>query len=335
MLAGHGHHRVHIDRFTRDMSYHNSFGPFGNRSFDLLCSNVVALAVGVSGDAARCEALRQSLCAADLDLDLANELASLLDVPFAVRSSATVEDGGQGSYSCLFKTRLGVVKADLGEAVKEVWASVFAPSVVAYHRQVAADAPCPPMAVLIMPLLDARLSGVAFSADPADGNPFRIVVNACLGLGARLVDGSERGTRYVLDFDRLDVVEVHPGVQRKGDFLQEDGRVATRDLNREVALSEGELRHLGEAVRSIDAVLGKRVDVEFAFAGEGLFILQAREILGLPPFFPDDPVASGQMHGPCHSTRTDPLPARPGGAALDLAGSRPAAVRGRGRSVCG
>lgn len=100
------------------------------------------------------------------------------------RSSASVEDSGKGSYSGLFKTCLGVKKGEgIADAIKHAWASVFTPQALSYHRQVSQTSDYPLMAVLIMPLLDAKTAGVAFSTNPADGNPFQIVVTACLGLG--------------------------------------------------------------------------------------------------------------------------------------------------------
>jgi len=53
--------------------------------------------------------------------------------------------------------------------------------------------------------------------------------------------------------------------------------------------------------------LDRRVDVEFAFHPQGLAILQAREILQLPSYFPNNPLENGEAHGCCHNTRTEPF----------------------------
>jgi phosphohistidine swiveling domain-containing protein len=267
-----------------------------------------ARAVFADGDESACSELRQCVLSMELQADLLESLSSLPDAPFAVRSSASVEDGAQGSYSGLFSTCLGIGRRELESAVKTVWGSAFTPEVLAYHRQVAPGSGYPLMAVLLMPLLDARLAGVAFSADPANGDPFRIVVTACRGLGTRIVEGSEAGVRYILDLDALDIVEMSAGHQIEGDFVQSDGHIATRTVNAEVTLSEDQLRELGGTVRAIDEILDGRVDVEFAFTDRGLEILQARQILGLPFFFPENPVESGDAHWFLHCARTDPLP---------------------------
>ncbi|MBT4496736.1 MAG: hypothetical protein HOC74_03385, partial [Gemmatimonadetes bacterium] len=155
--------------------------------------------------------------------------------------------------------------------------------------------------------LDARISGGAFSADPSDGNPFRIGISVCRGLGTRIVDGVEGGARYVLDFDTLETVTASAGHQARGDFLQPDGRVTTHTVDAEVVLSQEQLGKLGRVVRHIDAILDARIDVEFAFTDRDLWILQARSLLGLPPHFPDDPTTSNPLGGCKHSTWADAL----------------------------
>ena len=266
----------------------------------------LAHAAFADGDVTSCGDLHKSSLNMNLQPRLLQALSNLPEVSLAVRSSASVEDGARGSYSGLFSSFLGVDTAHLQNAIKEVWASVFSLEVLSYHRQVADGAGYPAMAVLIMPMLDAQISGVAFSAVPSDGNPFRICISACRGLGTRIVDGSESGARYVLDFDTLETVTASSGHQTKGDFLQADGRVVTKIVNAEVILSEDQLHVLGRAVRAIDDVLDRRVDVEFAFTDGGLAILQAREILGLPRFFPDNP--TGELCVCNHTIWYDPLP---------------------------
>ena len=266
----------------------------------------LAHATFTDGEVTNCGDLHESILSMNLQHRLLQALSNLPDVSLAVRSSASVEDGACGSYSGLFRSILGTDTTHLQNAIKKIWASVFVPEVLSYHRQVTPGTGCPTMAVLIMPMLDAQISGVAFSADPSDGNSFRIGISACRGLGTRIADGSESGARYVLDFDTLETVTASPGHQNKGDFLQADGRVVTQTVNAEVTLSEDQLRDLGRVVRAIDDVLDRRVDVEFAFTARGLAILQAREILGLPRFFPDNP--TGELCVCNHTIWYDPLP---------------------------
>jgi len=253
-----------------------------------------AVAVARSGEQAACRSLRETIIAAELGRALVSALSALATPPMAVRSSASVEDQAAASYSGLFGTVLGVKGTDaLVRAVKCVWASVFTAQVLAYHRKMKPEMPYPGMAVLIMPMVAADAAGVAFSANPADGNPFEIVVSVCHGLGATVVDGSEPCDQYRLDLDTLNVTHSIPGAQTSGLFLQADGTVEKRSVPCQLmglpVCREAQLTRLGEAVRRIDEILDSRIDVEFAFADGGLWVLQARPLVGLPPCFPDDP----------------------------------------------
>jgi len=252
------------------------------------------------------EGLRASVGAIDLGSALREALTGLPASGLAVRSSATVEDGSGGSYSGMFASRLGVGHERLADAITSVWASVFTPELVAYHRQHGQDVSPPGVAVLIMQVLDACIGGVAFSADPIDGDPFRICVGTCQGLPTRLVTGTEAGSRHVLDLDSLDVLASSPGHQTEGDFLQPDGTIATQEAATPASLTPEQLREVGSVVRQIDDRLDCRVDVEFCFTGEGIQIVQARPLLGLPAFFPDAP--SPEEGGTQHSTWSDPVP---------------------------
>lgn len=244
--------------------------------------------------------------------DLLRGLETLPDVPFAVRSSAALEDGDAASYSGVFETMLGVRGTpSLIEAVRRVWASAFAPQALAYHRQVSKTSAYPSMAVLLMPMLDARAAGVAFSAHPVDGNPFVIAVSAGYGLGTAVVDGQVPVDRYLLDWDTLAVRERDVALKTAGEFLGSGGHTQTRaidaTLREQAVLDDGALVEIGQLVRKVDRLFGKRIDMEFAVASQGVAILQARPVLGLPAYFPDDPrVEDGDVF--CfHQEWTGPL----------------------------
>nr|WP_308116917.1 PEP/pyruvate-binding domain-containing protein [Pseudonocardia sp. WMMC193] len=92
------------------------------------------------------------------------------ELPVAVRSSAPAEDGSDASFAGMHETLLGVTGAqDVLDAVRASWASLFTERAVAYRRSIAGG-PLDPAgwatAVGVQRLLDARSSGVAFSAHP-------------------------------------------------------------------------------------------------------------------------------------------------------------------------
>jgi phosphohistidine swiveling domain-containing protein len=229
----------------------------------------------------------------DLTPGLRQQLAALPDVPLAVRSSALVEDGASASYSGVFDTVLGVRgKQPLEAAVRQVSASAFTPEALAYHRQVSKTDEFPLMAVLLMPMVDAMAAGVAFSAHPVDGNPFVIAISASHGLGTTVVSGRSPVDRYLLDWDTLAVAEVC-----------ENGRAARG----RAVLDDKTLGEIGRLVRDADRLFDTRIGVEFAVTPEGVVLLQASPVIGLPPYFPDDPRSQSSTVFCCHSERMDPL----------------------------
>lgn len=110
----------------------------------------------------------------------------------AVRSSAIGEDAAHASHAGQYSSVLGVGHEGLEAAVREVWASWFSPHARAY-RGVGAE---PAMAVLVQPLVDARVSGVLFTTNPVTGSWREMMVEAVWGLGERLAGGMVVPDRY-------------------------------------------------------------------------------------------------------------------------------------------
>lgn len=137
-----------------------------------------------------------------------------LSQPLAVRSSAVGEDTAAASFAGIYRSNLNVIGLDgLCSAVTEVWASLDTPTAATY-RQKMGLAGEPAMAVVVMPLLPAVASGIAFTCDPVSGREDRMVVQANWGLGESLVGGEAAGDEYVFAEDTTDVwrlIEAKPG----------------------------------------------------------------------------------------------------------------------------
>lgn len=141
---------------------------------------------------------------------LSDELAARgwSDQPLAVRSSAVGEDAATASFAGIFLSRLNVLGVDaLVEAVAEVWASLDSPTAQAYRERLGVAGE-PAMAVMVMPLLPAVASGIAFTCDPVSGREDRIIVHANWGLGESLVGGEAAGDEIVFAEDSDDTWRV-------------------------------------------------------------------------------------------------------------------------------
>lgn len=213
------------------------------------------------------------------------------DGPFAVRSSAVVEDGGERSFAGVFDSELGVARAALGAAVLRVWASRLSPRAVLLH------APGDPvgMAVVMQPMLAPVASGVMFTINPRSGSWREMVVEAVWGLAEPLVAGQvephawtvrrpgwlpARGVRL---FGRvaLSVVEASvPRLVRR--TVARDGLVSEpvpAELAGAPTLSERQLLRLCRLGLRVEAALGGPQDIEWALLADGrLCLLQARPV---------------------------------------------------------
>ncbi|NLG28348.1 MAG: DUF454 family protein [Chloroflexi bacterium] len=178
----------------------------------------------------------------------------------AVRSSATCEDSAQASCAGLLCTELGVQgDAELLAAVQRCWSSLFRPSVRSYLSERAVASPSPTMGVVVQRLVSALVSGVAFTADPSSGAR-QLIIEAAAGLGDGLVGGRITPTRYVIG--------------PLGTVLQ--APPAGRDLLPEVVLAE-----LSQLLWRVDECAGSPQDIEWAWDGRVIQLLQCRPITTL------------------------------------------------------
>lgn len=199
---------------------------------------------------------------------LAGALAVLGDDvgPLVVRSSSVAEDQAESSAAGQFASILDV---DGPAAFTAAVAAVLA----SRHDAGAADQA---IAVLVQPLVEPELSGVAFGVDPVSGRSDRRVVTAVRGRPAALVSGEVEGSRWALD---------------------PHGKVVDADVRDGARASREELRAVVAVGDRLAEVLGGPQDIEWAFVDGRLVVLQSRPVTtpvrGVPtgPVFGPGPVA--------------------------------------------
>ena len=201
--------------------------------------------------------------ASETEIEAATEeaLAVLGDVPLAVRSSALAEDLAGASFAGQYETVLDVRGADaVLEAVRRVRATANDERVATY-RQSHGPAGVSGIAVLLMPMVAADSSGVAFTAHPLTGAREDTVVTATKGLGEALVGGEATGEQWIV----------------------RDGR-PVRDRRAKVeVLDESQALAVAALARRVEAIMGGvPQDIEWAFADGTLHLLQARPMTALP-----------------------------------------------------
>ena len=207
---------------------------------------------------------------------------------WAVRSSATNEDGVHASFAGVYRTRLGVSLEEIGSAVKDLWLSIWDERVLNYHATSGLNETPPAMAIVIQPLLEASAAGVAYSVHPLTGRVTQVMVNAVAGLAAALVDGSATPDQYVVEIaENGQPTRVSQRtIARQTQSLRVTGQgLCEVPLSDEAVghatLSDDQLFALARAAKQIEKTFGHPVDLEWLYDERGLWLLQARPISSL------------------------------------------------------
>lgn len=196
----------------------------------------------------------------------------------AVRSSAAGEDGAKRSFAGQFESFLGVNAAGLRKAVGACLASAGSARAAAYG---AAGG----MAVIVQRLIDAEISGVAFTCDPVTGDRTTIVIEAVRGLCEPLVSG--RLTPDHHELDEAGLWEKDRRVAEQTEMLAADPAGGTRavpvpePLRYEPKLSAEQAAQVARAALRAEALFDGPVDIEWALKGGELWLLQARPVTGI------------------------------------------------------
>jgi len=215
-----------------------------------------------------------------------------LDLPshglWAVRSSATNEDGAQASFAGIYRTRLGIPLEEMGLALKDLWMSIWDERVLNYHATSGLSGTSLAMAVVIQPLLEARAAGVAYSIHPLTGRATQVVINAVAGLGSALVDGRVTPDQYVVEMAengqpiwiRERTISGQVEALRVTDQGLRDVPLPNDAVGR-ATLSDDRLFELARTAKRIEKIFGYPVDLEWLYDDRGLWLLQTRPIPGL------------------------------------------------------
>lgn len=216
-----------------------------------------------------------------------------LDTPLALRSSAPQEDGGAASFAGIHLSCLNVrgVQAAI-EALQRIWDSAWTPQADAYRQRLGLSHDDRAMAVVVMPLVDATASGIAFTCDPLTGRHDHMVIHGNWGLGESLVAGQADGDEYRLRADALtltwSLMDARLGAKRRTTRPLEGGGTQLVDQAAEHAaravLTATQIDTLAALVRDAARALDYSAapyDLEWAWDGSRFWIVQARPVTAL------------------------------------------------------
>ncbi len=223
------------------------------------------------------------------------QLSKKLNIPLenldvAVRSSATAEDLANASFAGQQESYLNVKGIDnLLYSIKEAFASLFTDRAISYRADQHFDhlAIALSCAVQKMVRSDQGCSGVMFSLDTETGFRNVILINGSWGLGEFIVKGIVTPDEYMvfkptLAKGKKAIINKRIGTKNKKLIYSDDLKNPTKEIPVEqkerdrFVLTDEQILQLSRWGMIIEDHYDKPMDMEWAFDGRKLYIVQAR-----------------------------------------------------------
>lgn len=202
---------------------------------------------------------------------------------YAVRSSATVEDGTKASFSGKFSTELFIKEQDFTTNLKKVWASVFSFSNLEYCISQKIDFNGINMAVVVQEMSTPTAAGTIFLHKDI------IEIDTCLGLGEGVVRGDMRTDKIVLNHNTGQIVYTQTSEKKtKLNHDKTSGEVIEKELTEDethmLSMTKNQINELVRQARLVeqskyfrDNKLG--LDMEYSCDENGnVYMLQTRAV---------------------------------------------------------
>jgi pyruvate,water dikinase len=210
------------------------------------------------------------------------ERAGVPEPAVAVRSSAIDEDGAAVSFAGQHETYLNMTGIDaVTTAVVRCRESGMAPRAQAYRRRHGLEGDTARLAVLVQQLVVADVSAVAFSANPLTGDRDQIVITASWGLGESIVGGAVTPDTFIVCRSDLALVSCQIAEKRRMVVPIPGGTNemnVPRVLQSRPSLDDAQLAEMANLASALETTMGWPVDVECAYQGRQLYLLQCRPI---------------------------------------------------------
>ncbi len=193
----------------------------------------------------------------------------------AVRSSATAEDLETASFAGQQDTFLNVQTAEIIDALKACWASLWSERAIAYRQTQGISNEGLAMAVVVQEMCQADVSGVLFTVSPYDENVS--IIESNWGLGESVVSGNITPDSFQISRKTGEVLE--KTVASKREMITESGvsEVSTSQQNI-ASLTDEQLKQLVQFGIQVETLYGQPMDIEWALADNKFVLLQARSI---------------------------------------------------------
>ncbi len=220
-------------------------------------------------------------------LNAYTKISGFTDSWVSVRSSVSFPQRPEVSFSGLFSTQLNVRGFDnLKKAVKQVYASMFTDAAIAYAVNEGIELSDVTLGVVVQKMVQAEVSGVAFTLDPITQDESRMSIEAVYGLGDVISKGEITPDTYVLVKKDLSITEKHIapqewmkvrtlGAGRSDDVAKI--QISTSWSHRQ-KLEDRHLQQVAKIALILEEKSSSAQDVEWVFSGGKVWVLQNKPV---------------------------------------------------------
>ena len=191
------------------------------------------------------------------------------DVPVSTRSAGAVSHPGQ------YETHLNVSgAADVMEKIKRVWSSTFNATSLSFRKQKGLPLENEPIGVAVLKMVNARVAGIIFTAEPNSGDNSQLIIEANWGLGESVVGGESMPDTYIVDRKTLNVVERRLGTKLRCVLPADKGvceQVTSADLASVFCLSDAEASEIARIGVQLEDHFKAPQDAEWAIDNDLAF----------------------------------------------------------------
>jgi phosphoenolpyruvate synthase/pyruvate phosphate dikinase len=196
----------------------------------------------------------------------------------AIRSSAFDEDSPLASFAGQYDSFLNVVGFNnILSGVLNCSRAAVSARVNEYRRRFIADQELR-FAVLVQLFINADVSGIGVSHNPTEATD-QILINSNWGQCDGVTGGACSPDSYGLERSGLSLASVKVATKLEMSIATEGG---TRLVNvpsmirNESSLSENQIKEVGSLLLAVEREVGYPVEIEFAYEGTELYLLQCR-----------------------------------------------------------
>jgi len=211
----------------------------------------------------------------------------------AVRSSATAEDLPNASFAGMHSSFLNVWNPGaISNKIKACYYSLYSNRAIRYRVEKGIKGNIS-MAIVVQEMVNADVSGVAFTTDPESGFKDVVIIESTFGLGETIVKGKTDPDKYIVYKPKL-LEGKKPIIERKignktiktildRDLRTKESKTSEKEKN-SFTLNDNKILELAKLTTIIEKHYNKPMDIEFAIENNKISILQARPLTGIKNF---------------------------------------------------